>query len=87
MPLPMADGDDPQIILRDGETLAEETVTHPDQPDDYIGADGRVWRHMNRGSNWRQVGNTHRRVYDPLHDEKAEDEQEYAEEQEDRPAR
>jgi hypothetical protein len=83
MPLPMADGDDSQIILRDGEALTEETVTHPDQPDDYIAADGRVWRHMNRGTNWRQVGNMHRRVYDPLHDEKAEDEHEWQEDQED----
>jgi hypothetical protein len=79
----MADRDDQQIILRDGETLIEQTVTHPDQPDDYVGADGRVWRHMNRSTDWRKVATGHRRVYDPLHDEKTEAEEEFGEEQED----
>jgi hypothetical protein len=59
----MSQGDDPRIVLRDPVGVADRTVEHPGQPEQYVDERG-TWEQTDATANWRREGDADLRVYD-----------------------
>ncbi|HEY5353382.1 MAG TPA: hypothetical protein VIK57_13090 [Streptosporangiaceae bacterium] len=59
----MSHGDDSRIVLRDPVSVADQTVEHPAQPEQYVDERG-TWEQTDPSANWRRVGHPDLRVYD-----------------------
>jgi hypothetical protein len=59
----MTAGEDLRIILRDPVGVADQTVEHPGQPEQYVDQRG-TWEQTDRDANWRRVGGAELRIYD-----------------------
>ena len=59
----MSHGDDSRIVLRDPVGVADQTVEHPGQPEQYVDERG-TWAQTDQAANWRRVGEADLRVYD-----------------------